>query len=178
MQIVTVPGIGGSGPRHWQSMWEQEPDFTGTRFAPSSWDRPEAVDWLEAVSRAVQELGPDVVVVAHSLGCLPVAHLAGRSLACRGIVLVAPPDVHGPAFPAAAVGFAELAAAPSTVPALLISSTDDPYCTPTVAARLAARWQADHVDVGPYRHLNEASDLGSWERGRALVQDFVSRCMP
>lgn len=175
MQILTVPGIGGSGLSHWQTVWEQQPDFTGTRFAPSSWDQPQAADWLEAVDRAAQQLGPDLLVVAHSLGCLPVAHLAAGSLACRGIVLVAPPDVHGPAFPAAAVGFAELAADPSTAPALLISSSDDPYCTPAVAARLAGRWQAEHVDVGPRGHLNESADLGTWDQGRELVRDFVSR---
>ncbi|MEP7794654.1 alpha/beta fold hydrolase [Sanguibacter sp. 25GB23B1] len=175
MQMLTVPGIGGSGPSHWQSLWEEQPGFTGARFVPASWDEPQAADWLEAVSRAAEQLGPDVLVVAHSLGCLPVAHLAAGGLDCRGVVLVAPPDVHGPAFPAAAVGFAELAEAPSTVPALLISSSDDPYCTPTVTDQLAARWQAEHVDVGPFGHLNESAGLGIWDKGRELVREFVSR---
>jgi predicted alpha/beta hydrolase family esterase len=175
MQILTVPGIDGSGPRHWQTLWEQREGSGCTRFSPSSWSRPEAGDWLEAVRRGVQQLGPDVLVVAHSLGCLPVAHLAARELTCRGVVLVAPPDVHGPAFPRVAVGFADLATAPSQVPALVISSSDDPYCTPAAASRLAARWRAEQVDLGPHGHLNESAGLGRWDVGWNLVRDFAEK---
>ncbi|GAA0305227.1 RBBP9/YdeN family alpha/beta hydrolase [Kineococcus aurantiacus] len=175
MKILTVPGIDGSGPGHWQSLWEQREGADCTRFSPSSWSQPQAGNWLEAVNREVQHLGSEVLIVAHSLGCLPVAHLAGQELACRGIVLVAPPDVHGPAFPPVALGFADLAAAPSTVPALVISSSNDPYCTPTVATQLAVRWGAEHVDLGPYGHLNESAGLGQWDRGWNVIQDFAGQ---
>ncbi|WP_432543544.1 RBBP9/YdeN family alpha/beta hydrolase [Kineococcus sp. SYSU DK002] len=175
MKILTVPGIDGSGPGHWQSLWEQQEGSDCTRFSPSSWSQPQAGDWLEAVDRAVQRLGSDVLIVAHSLGCLPVAHLAGQGLTCRGIVLVAPPDVHGPAFPPVAAGFADLAAAPSKVPALVVSSSDDPYCSPTVAAQLARRWSAKHVDLGPCGHLNESAGLGQWDLGWNLIQDFADK---
>lgn len=55
LPILLLPGIGGSGPDHWQSHWERtDPDMT--RFAPSDWDRPELVDWCEALDRAVDAL--------------------------------------------------------------------------------------------------------------------------
>lgn len=173
MKILTVPGIYGSGPGHWQTLWEQRPGSVCTRFVPSSWNEPQAQDWLDAIVRGVEELGPDVLIVAHSLGCLPVAHLAGEAPRCRGVVLVAPPDVRGPAFPAAAGSFTGLAASPSRVPALIISSSTDPYCTAAVAAQLADRWAAEHIAAGPHGHFNEAARLGNWEQGWNLVRDFA-----
>jgi len=170
-----VPGIGDSGPGHWQSLWEQKSAVRCSRFSPASWDEPRADDWLQAVSRAVEDAGPDVLVVAHSLGCVAVAHQAGEDLACRGVVLVAPPDVHGPLFPEAAVGFTDLAVRPVRVPALVISSSDDPYCTPAVARRLARQWHAEQVDVGPAGHLNEGARLGRWQVGWDLVHEFAHR---
>jgi predicted alpha/beta hydrolase family esterase len=132
-------------------------------------------DWLEAVRTAAQELGPDGLVVAHSLGFLPVAHLAGQGLSVRRVVLVAPPDVHGATFPSSvAVGFTDLAPAPLKVPMLVISSRDDPYCTPAATGRLVSRWQAEHVEVGAQGHLNESSGRGDWEQGWEIVQDFAT----
>ena len=52
LPVLLLPGIGGSGPDHWQSHWERtDPDMT--RFAPSDWDRPELADWCEALDRGV-----------------------------------------------------------------------------------------------------------------------------
>jgi predicted alpha/beta hydrolase family esterase len=110
-----------------------------------------------------------------ALGCLPVVHLAGEALTCRGVVLVAPPDVHGPPFPPPAAGFSDPASAPSKVPALVISSSNDPYCAPAVAEQLADRWHAEHVDAGARGHLNESAELGYWQPGWDLVHAFAGR---
>ena len=45
MHLVIIPGIGGSGPTHWQTLWESD---GSTRIAPSSWDEPDLADWLAA----------------------------------------------------------------------------------------------------------------------------------
>lgn len=174
MRLLMVPGIGGSGTEHWQSYWERDPAWRVTRIRPASWSRPQVSDWLAAVERGVAESGPATVVVAHSLGCLAVAHLAAGVLPAKAVVLVAPPDVHGPRFPPAATGFRNLAQAPLRIPGLLVSSTDDPYCDPVVAARLAILWRIRHIVAGAHGHLNVASNLGDWPQGRRLIENIVT----
>nr|WP_202385401.1 alpha/beta hydrolase [Altericroceibacterium endophyticum] len=98
LPVLLLPGIGGSGPDHWQSHWERtDPDMT--RFAPSDWDRPELADWCEALDRAVKSLDSSPILVAHSLACL----------------LVAVPDPCGQAFPDEARSFAQVLEQPPAV---------------------------------------------------------------
>ena len=172
MRLVIAPGIDNSGPEHWQTLWEQLPGADTVRTAPSSWEHPEAADWVDAVRTAVAAAGPDCVVVAHSLGCWATAQVARESGGMRGVVLVAPPDVDSPAFPAAARGFDRLQPAPVRVPGLLVTSDDDPYAGPQANRRMAEAWGVPHVSVGLRGHINAASGLGSWDEGRRLVTAF------
>ncbi|MGW0200875.1 RBBP9/YdeN family alpha/beta hydrolase [Nonomuraea sp. NPDC003201] len=84
-------------------------------------------------------------------------------------LLLAPPDNAGPNFPAEAPTFTAVEATPLHVPGLVVSSDDDPYCSPEVASRLAAGWRLHHVSVGSAGHINSASGLGRWDSGRELL---------
>ena len=170
MELLIVPGIYDSGPAHWQTLWEQA--HGGHRFRPSSFDEPDAWDWVAAIERAAGELGRDVLVVAHSLGCLATAYVAATSAPFRGAVLVAPPDLQDPHFPADARRFDELTATPLRVPGLLLHSCDDPYSTPAGSERMAAAWGVPALDLGPLGHINAESGLGSWDDGWRLVTAF------
>jgi serine hydrolase len=177
VNYVVVPGIDGSADGHWQSHWEASWTSAGlaaARIAPSSWTEPELGDWTDAIAAAVAAMSTeDCVLVAHSLGCLAVAHWLAHGGPARGALLVGPPDVHGRQFPAAAApSFKVLAPTPLPVPALVVASDDDPYCDPAAAARLANGWAAALVRVGPRGHLNEASGLGPWDAGRGLLTAF------
>jgi serine hydrolase len=177
MHFVIVPGINGSGPDHWQSIWQDAWGGSASRIGPSSWDEPDLADWCRALDTAVQPHQPaEVVLVAHSLGCLTAGHwLRQAQPGIRGAFLVAPPDTAGPNFPAAeAPSFTTLTAAPLTVPGLVVSSDDDPYCTTEAAQRLAVGWDAGHVSIGAVGHVNTASGLGAWETGRALLDAFTA----
>jgi predicted alpha/beta hydrolase family esterase len=178
MHLLTVPGIHNSGPGHWQTLWEQVPGRVARRFAPSSWDEPEAWDWVAAVERDLADLGPDTVVVAHSMGALAAAHVAATAGGFRGVVLVAPPDVDGPNFPTDALRFGELKPAPLLVPGLLLTSRDDHYGEPEAYARLAAAWDVPHLQLGALGHINAESGLGSWDQGWQLVTAFVAGTGP
>src|SRR3954451_15884770 len=83
MHLLTVPGIHNSGPGHWQTRWEEVPGRVARRFAPSSWDEPEAWDWVAAVERDLADLGPDTVGVAHSMGALAGAPAAATPSSWR-----------------------------------------------------------------------------------------------
>jgi len=94
--MITLPGIGGSGEDHWQSLWEKaEPRLM--RFQPTSWDEPELNDWVQSLERAIGGCERPPVLVAHSLACLLVAHWAMRSSSrVAGAFLVSVPDPDGP----------------------------------------------------------------------------------
>ncbi|WP_234010554.1 RBBP9/YdeN family alpha/beta hydrolase, partial [Streptomyces sp. SPB074] len=143
---VVVPGIDGSGAAHWQSRWEAAWGGEAVRIAPGSWSAPVLADWVAAVAaahEAVAAHGP-VVLVAHSLGCWAVAEWLRRARpADVAAFLVAAPDPRGPAFPAgAAPAFVPLRAEPLPCPALLVASTDDPYCATREAREFAQGWGA------------------------------------
>ncbi len=184
MHVVIVPGIGGSGPAHWQSLWEAEAaagrDVPMTRIAPASWDRPALDDWCAAISRAVLAAGPEpVVVVAHSLGCLASAAWAVLAPAAEtarvaGLFLVAPPDSGGPLFPPEAAGFARDELGPVGRPGVVVFSDDDVYCSPERAGELAGLWGLPALGVGRRGHVNDASGLGSWDEGRRLLTAFTA----
>jgi hypothetical protein len=177
MRYVIIPGINGSDADHWQSLWQAEWGASASRISPSSWDEPDLDDWCRAIDRAVDEhSSADVVLVAHSLGCLAAACWVVRHQPdIRGVFLVAPPDNAGPNFPAEAPTFTAVDATPLHVPGLVISSDDDPYCAAEVAPRLAAGWRLRHVSVGPAGHINSAGRLGGWDAGRALLTAFTAR---
>ncbi|WP_206685826.1 alpha/beta hydrolase [Kribbella qitaiheensis] len=73
MSFVIAPGLNGSDHQHWQSRWEADWLPGATRVQRSSWTEPSLPDWTRAIETAVDQAGPDVVLVAHSLGCLAVA---------------------------------------------------------------------------------------------------------
>jgi predicted alpha/beta hydrolase family esterase len=175
MRFVIVPGIGDSDSTHWQSIWQAEWGPIACRIAPSSWTRPDLDDWIAAVDRAVSWAETDdVVLVAHSLGCLAAAAWLGEGpRAVRAALLVAPPDPRAPEFPPAAAAFAGLPAKPVGVPGLVVASLDDPYCRPAAAAGLAKGWRLPVARVGAFRHLNSTSGLGGWQQGRVHLAKLL-----
>jgi hypothetical protein len=173
--IIILPGIGDSGPSHWQSLWQAR-DATMRRFAPGDWDAPDLADWIDALDRAVGEVDAPPLLVAHSLSCLLIAHWAARPHApVAGAFLVAVPDAQGQAFPAPASSFANPPRARLPFPALVVASGDDPYASTAYSANLAAAWGAEWVLAGDLGHINGASGIGGWPQGRALLEGFAAR---
>lgn len=172
--FLTFPGIGNSGPEHWQSRWERAtPDFV--RIEQRDWNNPVCAEWTAVLESTVQHLGPSVVVVAHSLGCLAVAHWAARAHApIRAALLVAVPDPDGAAFPVEASGFSPLPRTPFSFPSIVVASSDDPYGSPGHAAACAAVWGSRLVEVGAAGHINASSNLGDWPEGFALLQQLCA----
>lgn len=170
--VLIVPGLGGSGPDHWQSLWQQA--LGATRFHPASWDRPDRADWLAALRLAVDACAAPPVVVAHSLGCHATAdllHAAPGSIA--GALLVAPPDLHAPDLPEEVRGFRPGRREPLGVRAVLVGGRDDPYASTAAFTALAGDWRVPFVDAGAIGHVNADSGIGDWPAGRALLDDLM-----
>jgi hypothetical protein len=177
--VLLVPGIHGSGPAHWQSRWEAlHPGVQ--RIAQRDWDHPVCAEWVAGIDRAVRGADSPVVLVAHSLGCLALAHwLAGASASAlehvAAVLMVALPDPDGPAFPAAALGFAPAPARLPAVPLAVWTSSDDPYSPNAFGERRAAAWGVEHRSLGARGHLNANSGLGDWPEAWDWVADRRAR---
>jgi predicted alpha/beta hydrolase family esterase len=174
--VLVVPGLGGSGPEHWQTAWERR--FPGhVRVAQQDWDHPDLDTWLAALERAVAAAGEPVAIAAHSLGCALVAHAARRmpTIPIVAALLVAPADVDSPAHtPPETRCFAPMPLARLPFPATVIASRNDPYVTPERARAFAAAWGARFVDAGALGHINAASALGDWPDGHAQLAALLA----
>ncbi len=172
MTAIVLPGITGSGPEHWQSIWEaQDPGLV--RFQPASWDYPDLDDWVASLDTAIEAASQPPLLIVHSLACLLVAHWAARSArSIRGAFLVSVPNPMSPAFPPEARSFDAPPREPFTFPALIVASSNDPFGTIDYSRSRAREWGAGYVIAGAYGHINGASGLEEWEQGKALFEAF------
>lgn len=169
---LIIPGYGDSGPSHWQSLWLDDPRCR--RVEQRDWLHPRCSEWVAQLEQAVAQSGPDTVLVAHSLGCPLVAHWAQQTrLSVRGALLVAPPDLDGPAAELDLQGFAPLPRATLPFPSLLIASDDDPYASVAYTRALADSWGSRWQSIGAAGHINGDSGLGEWPQGRALLDALL-----
>lgn len=176
--VLILPGLGNSGPQHWQS-WLEGRLPGSQRVQQADWDAPSRDDWITRLESAVSQAAGPVVLIAHSLGCLLVAHWANREGAAVGKVaaalLVAPPDVESSALtPPEVWGFAPVPAAPLPFAAVVVGSRNDPYCPAERACGFAALWGADFIDAGEAGHLNTDAGFGPWPMGERLVRDLIA----
>jgi len=177
--ILTVPGLNGSGPRHWQSLWEQEITDCA-RVDLGTWERPHRNAWVNSLNHAIGNAGRPVILVAHSLGCLAVAWWAamerpafGSSVV--GALLVAPPEVDVAPVDERLSPFAPAPIQPLPFPSIVAASRDDPYVQIHRARRLALFWGAQFADAGSAGHINAESELGRWEFGLFLLSRLTGR---
>ncbi|MCB1926693.1 MAG: alpha/beta hydrolase [Rhodocyclaceae bacterium] len=175
---LLVPGLGGSGPGHWQSRWQAViPDLQW--LAQRDWDAPSRDEWLEALSSTLAANDKPMLLIAHSLGCALVAHWAAGAGSCTGVaaaLLVAPADVDSPTrTPAEVRSFAPMPMAPLPFPAVVVASRDDPYVGFDRARQFAGAWGCRLVDAGPVGHINADSGLDDWPTGQAILAGLIVR---
>lgn len=174
MRKIYLAGIGNSGPQHWQAIWHAQND-QGTWVEHQDWDVVSRDVWVEETHRTLQRVGSPVMFIAHSLGCLLAAEYLAQYGASQvaGALLVAVPDVAGPAFPREATGFRPAIELTMPVPSLLVASSDDPYGSLEHARRVAARWGSRLKEIGSAGHINADSQLGAWAQGAGFLEQFA-----
>lgn len=137
------------------------------------WDRPNLAGWLAALDGAVAATATSILV-AHSLGCLAVAHWARRTerarRAVRAAMLVAPPDVERTDVPPELAGFAPVPVEPLPFRCVVVASRTDPWVVYGRAREWARAWGATLVDAGEAGHLNTEAGFGPWPEGEALLE--------
>jgi hypothetical protein len=172
--VLVLPGYGDSGPEHWQSLWEAaDPRFR--RVVQHDWLEPKLDDWLAALDREVFACPTPPILVAHSLGCVLVAHWVqrtGRTVA--GALLVAPADADALAEVLEVMqSFRPVPLIRLPFPTIVVASDDDAYAPRERAEAFARAWGSRFVGVSGVGHINSDSGLGDWPEGRALLDDLL-----
>jgi len=176
--ILVIPGWHGSGPTHWQTQWEKK--FEGARrLLQKDWDHPLLKDWLTAMQVEMMRAQEPVILAAHSLGCILVAHWAnfsGLTNKVKGALLVAPPWLNGAAgSPPELESFLPVPSDVLPFSSYLVASENDPYMPFDRARKLASLWGSRFVSAGSAGHINEESGHGEWPEGEALLEELLSR---
>jgi predicted alpha/beta hydrolase family esterase len=174
--VLIIPGLGGSGPEHWQSLWQSRlPD--ARRVEQADWDKPHRAGWIAQLDGAIAQSKTPPILVAHSLSCALVAcWAAAHKRPVRGTLLVAPADVDSDAHtPPEAHVFRPMPMTPLPFPTIVAASRDDPYVAFRRALDMAQAWGAELVDVGEAGHVNTGSGYGEWPKGERLLADLIDR---
>lgn len=176
MIYLTVPGITNSGEDHWQSRWEREFPDSFRRIIQSEWNEPAVEDWIATIEAAVRLHDPsNVVLAAHSLGCVAVAHWSRRyGTQVKGALLVAPSDCETEKYRSSfnSTGFAPVPLDKLAFPSIVVASTNDEWVAFDRAKHFADAWGSEFVDVGEKGHINASSGHGDWNEGFELLKRF------
>ncbi len=167
--VIIVPGLHDSSPEHWQSRWHRRhPEFS--RVRQDHWDHPQLAAWAARLGQVRAADPRPVLLVAHSFGCLTAVHSIARdSGKVAGALLVAPADPDK--FAVADL----LPALPLPCPAIMVTSSNDPWMRAECAARWARRWGCALVEGGALGHINAESGLGDWPAGQALLRRLAEK---
>ena len=175
--ILIIPGLGNSGPDHWQTKWVAR-ILDAERVELGMWDDPHRNTWVNKINLAVHRAERPVILVAHSLGCHAVAWWAEYEQPAYGnpvvgALLVAPPDAERAGVDERIVRFAPVPRRALPFPAFLAASENDPYASLRVARGLATDWGATFAYAGSIGHINADSRIGDWDFGLLLLGQLV-----
>lgn len=175
VRLLIIPGLYGSGPAHWQT-WLQSRTKNAVRVEQDDWNVADLDRWSLRIAQTVAR-APDTphIAVAHSFGCLALAHHLGRhgpGSARRGIdgaLFVAPAEPER-------LRLAErLPRHDLGVPAMLLASETDPWMSAESAERWARAWGSGFINPGDVGHINAESGFGPLPRALHITQALIRR---
>ncbi len=172
-QYLILPGLGNSGPAHWQTYFEHSaPNFK--RVEQTQWDAPNCATWIDTIDRAVLDYHPSqVVLIAHSLACCTIAHWANKyQRTIKGALLVAPSDIENPVYAFPATGFVPIPLQVIPFKTLVVASANDPWVSIERAQYFANSWGSTLINIGDAGHINADSGFGKWEQGLRFLDLF------
>ncbi len=177
--VLFVPGLRDHVEDHWQTHAARA--FPGSvTVAPLTQDRLSRAARVAALDAALHAIEGEVVLAAHSAGCLMVAHWAlAPTRPIKAALLATPADVEHP-LPPGYPSFEELSAngwlpipqAKLAFPALVVASRNDPLAGFDRVAGMARDWGAELHDAGEVGHLNPPAGYGPWPDGQRLIEQL------
>jgi len=173
-EVIIIPGLGGSGPNHWQSLWKEHHSHCQI-LSVDDWNMPDKEHWLASLEKMMSKCISAPLVVAHSLGGILFVHWVSRhkSIPIKGALLVAPPDVDDKhKIPAEATCFAPIPMTPLPFPSIVVASENDSFASLQRSQAFAVAWGADFVNVGRCGHINSDSHLKDWNDGWKMLNSL------
>jgi hypothetical protein len=178
--VLIVPGLRDAVANHWQTLLQAQLAAAGRcvrSVPPMGRDALAVAPRLAAIEREAQAVEGPIVIVAHSGGCVMVAHWARQTRReVRGALLAAPPEFDRP-MPEGYPTLAQLDAGGwLPVPrerlpfrSIVVASRNDPLARFEGVAALAADWGSELIDEGHVGHLSPASGFGEWPRAHGFI---------
>ena len=185
--VLIVPGLRDAVAQHWQTLLEARLRAQGrpvVALMPSGREDLRCAARAAAIDDAVRAIAGPFVIVAHSAGCIMVAHWAQRSRRrARGALLAAPADFERPmpeGYPTLeqlrAGGWLPVPRARLPFRSIVAASSNDPLGDHDRVAELAQAWGSERVDLGAVGHLNPASGYGEWPSAEAFIAELAAAC--
>jgi predicted alpha/beta hydrolase family esterase len=179
VDILIQPGIGNSGPGHWQRRWGER--LKTARFVDQDdWEHPRRGAWVERIQHEIMMSTRPVVLIGHSLGVSAIVHAAQdlKDTKVRAAFLVSPPD-HESDLPDDVEreirSFARVPRDPLPFPSMLVMSTSDPFGSVEHGVDKATAWGSDLHLAGDAGHINVASGHGPWPEGLLMFTRLMQR---
>ena len=172
---LIVPGLGNSGPEHWQTFFENSGD-NFKRITQQEWDAPVCNDWVAAIDKSVSDYdAASVILIGHSLGCTTIAHWATRyKKKIKGALLVAPSDVEAQEYTFPAKGFSPMPTKKINFKTIVVASEDDPWVSLERARHFADNWGSEFINIGKAGHINAASGHKEWKEGFNILKRLTN----
>ena len=179
--ILVVPGLRDHVAQHWQTLLAarlQDERRPVRSVTPMGRDNLSCAARIEAIEREARAIAGPIVIVAHSGGCIAVAHWARHTRrAVHAALLATPPDFETPmpaGYPSlealSAGGWLPVPREQLPFRSIVAASRNDPLASYDRALALAAAWGSECVDLGSVGHLNPASGHGEWPGADALIE--------
>jgi len=179
--VLIVPGLRDHVPDHWQTILEKNLP-KATTVPRMGKDALSCAAWVLKLDESLAQIQGPVVLVAHSAGCMIVAHWAQRlRRSIKGALLATPPDFDSPlpeGYPTKEVlrqnGWLPTPLTRLPFPSIVAASANDPLARVGRVAALAKAWGSRYVDLGNVGHLNPAAGFGPWPRAEELVRELAA----
>jgi predicted alpha/beta hydrolase family esterase len=182
--VVIVPGLRGQVAEHWQTLLADALASAGRAartVPPLTQNALSREARVAALGEVMSTISGEVVLIAHSAGCITTVHWAQRhrTSQVRGGLLATPPDLDTPMHephPGPVLiregGWLPVPRTPLPFPSIVAASTDDPLARLDVVVELARDWGSRLVEIGAVGHLNPASGYGSWPRAEEFLREL------
>ncbi|HEX6017487.1 MAG TPA: alpha/beta hydrolase [Burkholderiaceae bacterium] len=181
--VLIVPGLRDHVDAHWQTLLALDLEAQRRKVKtvpPMGRADLSCTARVAAIERAAQAIRGPIVVVAHSGGCVMLAHWARQTRRpVQGALLATPPDFERPmpeGYPTldalAAAGWLPVPREPLPFPSVVAASRDDPLGSYERIVGLAGDWGSRLVDLGLVGHLNPASGYGRWGRAEQFIDEI------
>ena len=145
---------------------------------PMGRDDLDCASKVAAIERTARSVKGPIVIVAHSGGCVMLAHWALQTTrSVQGALLAVPPDFEQPmpeGYPSLdalrAGGWLPVPRERLPFRSIVAASRNDPLGRFERVAELARAWGSELEDLGDVGHLNPASGFGDWPHADSLIR--------